>query len=155
MPEHEDHSALIAKNRKALHDYEVLETLEAGIALTGTEVKSCRARNVPLQDACALVENGEVLLHNAHINEYEMGNRFNHEPKRVRKLLVHRSEIRKLKQQTEQKGFTLVPLSFYLKRGKVKVSLGVCRGKTLGDKRQTLRRKEDERAMRRALRARR
>ncbi len=147
--------ANLAQNRKAYHDYEVLDTFEAGIALMGTEVKSCRQRNIALQDAYAQIENGEMLLHNAHISPYEPGNRYNHEPKRVRKLLLHKAEIRKLKHRVEEKGLTLVPVAFYLRRGKVKVSLAICRGKTRGDKRETLKRKEAERDMQRAMGARR
>ena len=147
--------ANLAENRKAYHDYEVLDTFEAGIALVGTEVKSCRQRNIALQDASAQIENGEVLLHKAHISPYEPGNRYNHEPKRSRKLLLHKAEIRKLKHRVEEKGLTLVPVAFYLRRGKVKVSLAICRGKTKGDKRETLKLKEAERDMRRAMGARR
>ncbi|MCJ8332157.1 MAG: SsrA-binding protein SmpB, partial [Lentisphaeria bacterium] len=100
----------IARNKKAYHDYEVLEKFEAGIALLGTEVKSCRNRNVQLQDAHAYIEKGEVWLVNAHIALYEQGNRHNHEPKRRRKLLLHKREIRKMKQLTDEKGLTLIPL---------------------------------------------
>ncbi len=142
----------LARNKKAFHDYEVLEKMEAGIALVGTEVKSCRAREVSLQEAFAVVENGEVILRSMHISPYKAGNRFNHEPKRDRKLLLHKNEIRKLHQQVNQKGLTLVPLAMYLRRGKVKISLGVCRGKTRGDKRDSLKRREDNRAMQRAMR---
>ncbi len=142
----------LARNKKAFHDYEVLEKLEVGIELKGTEVKSCRQHNISLQEAYAKVENGEVFLMNCNISPYESGNRFNHDPRRTRKLLLHKAEIRKLKRQTQEKGLTLVPLSMYLKRGKVKMGLGICRGKTKGDKRETLKRKEANRDMQRAIR---
>ncbi|MDT8391900.1 MAG: SsrA-binding protein SmpB [Lentisphaeria bacterium] len=143
---------VIAKNRKARHDYQVTETLEAGIALTGTEVKSCRAGAVSIAEAHARVLDGELWLIGAHIHEYDFGNRNNHAPRRDRKLLVHKKEIVRLKQATEAKGMTLVPLALGLNRGKIKVEIGVCRGKDKGDKRQALREKahlmEATRAMR-------
>ena len=142
----------LAKNRKAFHDFEIIESVEAGIVLTGTEVKSCRSSDVSLQEAYANIVNGEVILHSMHISHYKAGNRHNHEPKRERKLLLHKSEIRKLKQQIDQRGLTLIPLSMYLKRGKVKISLGLCRGKNQGDKRDTLKKREDVRDMQRAIR---
>lgn len=142
----------LARNKKARHDYEVLEKMEAGIALTGTEVKSCREHNISLQESYASVVDGEVKVFNMHISQYRNGNIHNHEPKRTRRLLLHKAEIRKCNEQVGRKGLTLVPLSMYLKRGRVKVCLGVCRGKTKGDKRQTLKRREDERSMRRAMR---
>ena len=133
----------LAKNRKAFHDYHILEKLEAGIELRGTEVKSCRAGNISLNDTYAKVENGELFLYHAHIAIYEHGNRFNHEPTRKRRLLMHSREIRKLFQQTREKGGTLIPLRFYLLRGKVKVELGVAKGKKTYDKRETLRKRQD------------
>jgi SsrA-binding protein len=145
----------LATNRKAWHDYHVLETLEAGIALTGTEVKSCRARNLSLGEAYGRVEGGELFLYNMHISPYEEGNRENHDPRRRRKLLVHRVEIRKLAAASREKGLTLVPLSAYLKRGRVKIAVGICRGKTKGDKRQALKEKQADREIRQALRRRR
>jgi SsrA-binding protein len=139
------------RNRKAYHNYEVLETFEAGIALQGTEVKSCRAANISLIDAYARIDKDEVWLYNAHIGQYSHGNINNHEPMRPRKLLMHKREIRKLRTATEQKGLALIPLSFYLKRGRVKVGLGLCRGKTHGDKRETLKKRQAELDMRRAI----
>ncbi len=141
----------LAKNRKAFYNFQVLEKIEAGIALIGTEVKSCRAHNISTADSFARIENGEAFLYNVHINEYDHGNRHNHDPIRVRKLLLKKSEIRKLATATLAKGLTLVPLSFYLKKGRVKVTLGLCRGKSKGDKRETVRKREAEREMRKVM----
>lgn len=143
---------VIAQNRKARHDYHIVEKLEAGIALQGTEVKSCRAGNVSIAEAHARVMEGELWLIGAHIAEYDHGNRNNHPPRRDRKLLVHKREINHLKQASEAKGMTLVPLALGLSRGKLKIELGVCRGKAKGDKRETLRRKEHDLEARRAMR---
>ena len=146
---------IIHQNKKARHDYAVLETFEAGIALTGTEVKSCRAGAVALNDTYAAVQHGELMLLAAHISPYSMGNRFNHDPQRPRKLLMHKREILRLKKSIEAKGLTLVPLSLYFNdKGKVKVQLALCRGKNVHDKRDDLRQKEDNRDMRRAMHAR-
>ncbi len=142
---------IIAQNRKARHDYAVLETFEAGIELQGTEVKSCRANGVSLVDCYAVVRLGELWLMGAHFAPYEHGNRFNHEPRRQRKLLMHRKEIFRLKKSVEAKGLTLIPLSMYFNRGRVKVELGLCRGKNVHDKRETLKKKSDEMDMRRAM----
>ncbi len=141
----------LIKNRIAFHTYEILDTYEAGIELQGTEVKSCRAGKIVLQDAFAKIENGEVILMNAHIAEYDHGNRFNHKPKRQRRLLLHKYEIRKLRIMTREKGLSLVPLGFHLKNGKIKVGLGVGRGKTSYDKRETLKKKQDNMDAKRAL----
>ncbi len=138
----------IVTNSKARRDYHVLETFEAGIVLHGTEVKSLRAGKGQLADAFAKVERGEVLLYNAHIDEYSHGNRQNHAPRAPRKLLLHRSEIRKLAAHAEVKGNALVPLSFYWKKGLVKVSLAVGRGKQEFDKREDLKRRESDRELR-------
>jgi SsrA-binding protein len=138
----------IAQNKKARHDYAILDSFEAGIELTGTEVKSCRAGGVSLVDSYATVIDGELKLIGTHIAPYEMGNRFNHEPRRQRRLLMHKREIGRLKKSVEQKGLTLVPLSFYFNsRGKVKVNLGLCRGKNVGDKRESLKARDDQRDM--------
>lgn len=146
----------IARNKKARHDYAVLETFEAGIVLTGTEVKSCRAGGVSLVDAYAAVQEGNLHLLGVHIAPYAQGNRGNHEPRRTRRLLMHQREIRRLQKSVEAKGLTLVPLSFYFNdRGKVKVELGLCRGKNVRDKRDDLKKREDDRDMRRAMTARR
>jgi len=143
---------VVTDNRKARYLYEILDTYEAGIELKGTEVKSIRAGRVNLQDGYALLRGGEAWLINVHISPYEnTGTFFNHDPRRTRKLLLHRREINKLIGQVEQKGLTLVPLKLYLKRGKVKVLIGLGRGKKLHDKRETVRRRDDERSMRRAM----
>ena len=133
---------VFAENRKARHDYTVLETIECGIVLSGTEVKSVRHGELSLAGAYGAVLKGELWLLGADIAAYKFGNRFNHEPKSQRKLLVHAKEIRELQLKTEAKGLTLVPLKVYLKHGKVKVDLGVCRGKQLHDKRDTLKKKD-------------
>ena len=141
----------LANNRKARHDFHITDNYEAGIVLTGTEVKSCRAHSITLGDAYVKIENDEAMLLNVHISEYEHGNRYNHVPKRPRKLLLHRREILKLSQLTKEKGFTIIPLRFYLKRGKVKVDLGVAKGKQLFDKRESLKKRQDDMDSRRAM----
>ena len=132
---------VFAENRKARHDYTVLENIECGIQLSGTEVKSIRRGGVSLAGSYGAVLKGELWLVGADIAGYEFGNRFNHDPKRNRKLLVHSNEIRELKMKTEAKGLTLVPLKIFLKHGRIKVDLGVCRGKQLHDKREALKKK--------------
>jgi SsrA-binding protein len=146
---------LIASNKKALHDYYILDKLEAGIALFGTEVKSSREGRINLKDSYAAIKGGEAFLLNCHISPYSHGNRENHDPVRTRKLLLHRTEIRKLIGKTQEKGLTLVPLRAYLKRGRIKIELGVARGKKLYDKRETERRREAERETRMAVKSRR
>ena len=138
---------VFAENRKARHDYTVLETIECGIVLTGTEVKSVRHGEVSLAGSYGAVLRGELWLVGADIAAYRFGNRFNHEPKSMRKLLVHAKEVRDLQLKTEAKGLTLIPLKVLLKNGRIKVDLGVCRGKQLHDKRDALKKK----AMRRDL----
>lgn len=140
----------ILSNPKARRDYHILETFEAGIVLRGTEVKALRAGKGQISDAFARVENDEVYLYNAHIDEYAHGNLQNHQPKAVRKLLLHRSEIRKLFGLASVKGHALLPLSFYWKDGKVKVALAVGKGKAQFDKRQDLKEREAERELKRA-----
>ena len=142
---------MIARNKKAYHDFEILESMETGIELRGTEVKSCRMRSVQLQDTFARVENGELFVFGLHISPYSHGNRFNHEAVRRRKLLMHKKEILKLFQRVREKGFSLIPLKMYLKRGRVKLELGVARGKTFGDKRETLKKRQDDLDARRHL----
>ena len=145
---------IIAANRQARYQYEILDTYEAGVVLTGTEVKSIREGKVNLGDGFANVKRGEVWLHNVHISPHSMTNLvYNHEPRRVRKLLLHKQEIRKLIGQVEQKGLTLVPLKMYLKGGKVKVSFALGRGKKLHDKRDSLKKKQDKRDIARAMKA--
>lgn len=141
---------VFAENRKARHDYTVLETIECGIVLTGTEVKSVRHGEVSLAGAYGAVLKGELWLLGADIAAYKFGNRFNHEPKSQRKLLVHAKEVRELQLKTEAKGLTLVPLKVFLKHGRIKVDLGVCRGKQLHDKRDALKKKDLRRDLERA-----
>ena len=140
----------ILTNSKARHDYHILETYEAGIVLKGTEVKALRAGKGQIRDAFARVENDQVFLYNAHIDEYSYGNLQNHEPKAVRKLLLHKSEIRKLFGHSAAKGHALVPLSFYWKNGKVKVALGLGKGKVQYDKREDIKKRDSERELKRA-----
>ncbi len=152
MSEKSEGFKIVSDNRQARFAYEILETYEAGIALVGTEVKSIRAGKVNLRDGFALVRNGEVLLMNVHISPHQTAsNFFNHDPRRTRKLLLNRQEIRKLIGKVEQDGLTLVPLKMYFKRGLVKVVLAVGRGKKLHDKRETTKRRDDQRDMQRAL----
>ena len=143
---------IVSENRKARHDYHIHETFEAGIALTGTEVKSLRAGKANLKDSYARIENGEVFLQQMHISPYDQGNRFNHDPLRPRKLLLHRQEINRLLGKTREKGFSLVPLKIYFARGKAKVELALASGKKLYDKRQDLAERDAKRDMERALR---
>jgi SsrA-binding protein len=147
----EAHYTVIVQNRKARHDFEVIDRCETGIVLRGTEVKSLRDGLITLKDSFAAVERGEVFLYNVHISHYKGGNNFNHETERARKLLLHRSEIRKLTGKTEQQGLTLVPLKIYFKRGKVKVDLGLVRGKKEFDKRHSLAKRQADRDVERAL----
>jgi SsrA-binding protein len=142
--------AEIVSNPKARRDYHILDTFEAGIALHGTEVKSLRAGKAQIRDAFARVENGQVWLYNAHIDEFTFGNQFNHQPKAPRKLLLHKSEIRKLFGLTSVEGNALVPLSFYWKNGKVKVALGVGKGKAEFDKREDIKRRDADRELKQA-----
>ena len=142
---------VIAGNKKAYHDYQILSSMEAGIALHGTEVKSCRMHSVSLQDAFAKIDKGEVFVYNINISPYSHGNRFNHTPMRQRRLLLHKREILRLSQQVKEKGYSLIPLKMYLTRGKIKIQLGVAKGKTFEDKRETLRKRQDDMDMRRAM----
>ncbi|MDZ7262653.1 MAG: SsrA-binding protein SmpB [candidate division KSB1 bacterium] len=142
---------IITTNRKARHDYEILETMEAGIVLQGTEVKSLRAGKANLKDSYAGIKNGEVFLYGAHISPYDHGNIFNHEPTRTRKLLLNKKEIRRLIGKVEERGMTLVPLKMYFKRGRAKVELGLARGKRLYDRRRDIAKRDAEREMKRAL----
>jgi SsrA-binding protein len=134
-----------ATNKKAYHEYFILEKMEAGISLLGTEVKAIREGRLNLKDSYAIVQSGELLLFNCHISPYSHGNRENHDPTRSRKLLMHQKEIRRLIGKTQEKGLTVVPLRVYFKRGRIKVELGVARGKNLIDKRESERRKEADR----------
>lgn len=145
---------VIAENRKARHDYLVLDSLECGIALVGSEVKSLRASQVSLDEAYGRVEGSEVWLMGANIPEYTFSHAQNHEPKRRRKLLLHRREIKKFANQAYEKGLTLVPLKMYFKEGRAKVLLGICRGKKQFDKRDSMKKKDMQRDMDRAMRQR-
>ena len=140
----------IVTNSKARRDYHILETFEAGIVLKGTEVKALRAGKGQISDAFARVEKGEVFLYNAHIDEYSHGNLQNHEPKAARKLLMHKAEIRKLIGESALRGHALVPLAFYWKNGKVKVSLGLGKGKAQFDKREDIKKRDADRELKRA-----
>jgi SsrA-binding protein len=145
---------IISVNRQAYHDYFVERTIEAGISLVGTEIKSIREGKVNLRGSYAIARNGELWLENAHIAVYEHGNRYNHEPLRNRKLLLHRREIEQLQAKVATKGLTLIPLKLYLKGGKAKIELGLCRGKKLYDKREAIAERDVKREMERVIRKR-
>lgn len=143
---------ILCENRQARFNYEILETYEAGIELLGTEVKSIKAGQVNIQDAYAIVRNGEIFLLNMYVAPHETtGKYFNHEPRRTRRLLMHKTEIRKLEAGVAQKGLTLVPLKLYLERGWIKVAIALVRAKKLHDKREDIRKREDKREMARAM----
>ena len=142
---------IVSTNKKARFNYEIIEKIETGIALKGTEVKSIRNRNVSIGESYAQIKDDEVFLHNLHISPYEQGNRENHDPIRVRKLLLHKREIKKLVARTQQKGLSLVPLSIYLRKGKIKVELGIGRGRRLVDKREAIKKKTIEREIERIV----
>ena len=144
-------SNTIAQNRKAMHDYTILETVEAGIVLQGTEIKSIRNGRINLKDGFATIRNGEAYLHNVHISPYEQGNIFNHDPLRARKLLMKKKQIHSLIGETKNAGITLVPLKVYIKNGFAKVLIGVAKGKKQYDKREDLKRKDMNREVERAL----
>ncbi len=144
----------IARNKRARHDYHIVDTWEAGIVLTGSEVKSLRNGKANISDAYGIVKDGEVHLLNLHISPYEQASFFNHEPTRTRKLLLHKREIKKMIGSVERQGLTLVPLELYFKRGKAKVAIGLGKGKKLFDKRADEKLRDDQREMQRALRSR-
>jgi SsrA-binding protein len=146
--------AVVARNKRARHDYHILDSWEAGLVLTGTEVKSLRNGKASLADSYATIRGGEIFLLNLHIPPYEQGNQFNHDPTRARKLLLHRTQIRRLIGAVERQGLTLIPLDLYFTRGVAKVTLALGKGKRLHDKRADARRREDEREMARAVRTR-
>ena len=149
-----DTEGVIAQNRKARHDYQILETMECGIVLHGTEVKSCRMRSVAIQDAFARVERNQILVYNLNISPYSHGNQFNHTPIRPRVLLMHKREILKIAQRVREKGLALIPLKMYLSHGKIKVELGLARGKAYEDKRETLRKRQEDLELRREYKVR-
>ncbi len=155
MADEKGKDSVVVTNRKAYHDYFIEEALEAGIVLSGTEVKSLREGRINLKDSFARVENGEVLLYNCHISPYSHGNIFNHDPTRKRKLLLQRREIERLLGKAQQRGYTLVPLKVYFKRGWAKVELGLARGKKLYDKRETESKKSAQREIEKAVRGKR
>jgi len=143
---------IIAKNKKASHNYQILETIEAGIALLGSEVKSCRLGRVNLKDGYARIENGEIYLVDVHISPYTYANRFNHDPLRKRKLLLHKREIKKLYGKIREKGQSFIPLKFYFnEKGKVKVEMALVKGKKLYDRREEIRRRDIKREVEREL----
>ncbi|HEX5499331.1 MAG TPA: SsrA-binding protein SmpB [Thermomicrobiales bacterium] len=146
------HDRVVTTNRRAFHEFTILDTVEAGVALTGTEIKSIRDGKITISEAYARIENGELWLIGSHISPYSHGNRANHEPDRPRKLLVHKRQIRDLREAIEQKGMTLVPLRVALKRGRAKIDIGVARGKKLYDKREAAAERESRRDVERAIR---
>ena len=150
----QDDRQVIARNKRARHDYHILDSWEAGLVLTGTEVKSLRDGKATMADAYALVKDGEVFLLNLHISPYDKGNQFNHEPTRTRKLLLHRKEIRRMIGAVERQGLTLIALELYFKRGKAKVAIGLGKGKKQHDKRQDLKERDAARELARVVRAR-
>ena len=154
MAKEKDNSHVVARNRKANHDFTIEETIECGIVLTGTEIKSVRQSKVNLKDAFARIERGEVWLYQCHISPYEQGNRYNPDPMRRRKLLLKKREIAKLEKATERDGYTLVALKMYIKRGFAKVLIGTAKGKKRYDKRQSLKERDMKRDIQRALKAR-
>jgi SsrA-binding protein len=144
----------VTKNRKARHEYYIMETYEAGLALKGTEVKSLRNGKANLQDSFARVENGELLLYNMHISPYDQGNRFNHEPKRTRRLLMHKREIMRLYGKTREKGLALIPLQVYFKNGLAKIELALAKGKKIHDRREDIAARDARREIERAFKER-
>jgi SsrA-binding protein len=142
---------IVATNKKARFNYEIIEKIEAGISLKGTEVKSIRNKNVSIGESYAQIKENEVFIHNLHISPYEQGNRENHDPIRVRKLLLHKQEIKKLVNKIQLKGLSLVPLSIYLRKGKIKIELAVGRGKRLVDKRESMKKRAVDREIARIV----
>ena len=146
-----DESKTIAQNRKAYHDYFVLETYEAGIELFGTEIKSIRAGRVNLKDSFCSVDDGEMYAIGMHISPYEQGNRFNRDPMRKKKLLLHKKEINKLFAESQQQGLSIIPLQLYIRKGRAKLQIGLCKGKMMYDKRAVQAKKDSDRAIERAM----
>ncbi|MFP3959848.1 MAG: SsrA-binding protein SmpB [Spirochaetaceae bacterium] len=147
----EGSTVVLAKNKRAYFNFEVIDSIECGIELVGTEVKSIRARRFSFADSYARVKDGEIWLEGLHISEYSHGNIHNHDPVRPRRLLAHKQEIRRLKRYTDEKGYTVVPLKFYLKGGLVKVEIGLCRGKRKHDKREAIKKRDQKREEEREL----
>jgi SsrA-binding protein len=150
MPEDEK---VITTNKKAYHDFTVLQKIEAGVSLMGTEVKSVKSGHIDLRDGFGYIKGGQLYLRNVHISPYPFGNRVNHEPMRERKLLLHRDEIRRLHAKIKERGFTLVPLRVYVKRGLVKIEMGLVKGKRLFDKREAIQKRDLDREMKKNLKA--
>lgn len=148
----EKYENLIAQNKKARHDYFIKDTFEAGIALTGTEIKSIRARRISLRDGYVQIIDGSAFLENVHISEYKEGNRYNHDPLRSRRLLLHKKEIRRLAKAQSERGITIIPLKVYLKHGFAKVLIGIGQGKKEYDKRETIKKRDQDRELRRKYR---
>jgi SsrA-binding protein len=146
-----EHKKIVTENRKARHDYFIDDEYEAGMVLVGTEVKALRLGRINLKDSYAKIKNGEVFVHQMHIGQYPFAHYGNHEPLRVRKLLLHNYEIRKLIGKVQEKGYSLIPLRVYFKKGKVKMSLGLARGKRKYDKRESIRKRDEKRDMDRSL----
>lgn len=153
MAKKKDNQNVKASNRKARHEYDIIDTVEAGMVLKGTEIKSIRDSRINIQDGFASVENGEIYLFNVHISPYEAGNRYNVDPMRKRKLLMHQDQIKKLNREIQQAGMTLVPLRVYIKNGFAKVLIGLAKGKKQHDKREDLKRREQERDIDRAMKS--
>lgn len=147
----EDNIKIVARNKKAKHDYHIEETYEAGIKLKGTEIKSVRQGKVNLKDSYAIVKNGEIFILNMHISPYKQGNRYNHKPDRTRKLLLHKREIDSLYGKTQREGFTLVPIAVYLKDNLAKIELALAKGKNVRDKRREIKKKTAQREMKKAF----
>ena len=147
----QDGRKIIATNRKARHEYEILDKIEAGLVLTGTEVKALRQGRASIGEGYALIEGGEMWLHEINIPEYTMGNRANHAPKRPRKMLLHKQEIIRLFSKTSEKGLTLVPLTLYFFRGRVKIEIGLCKGKKAYDKRESIRKRDQDRDLKQQM----
>lgn len=145
---------IVAQNRKAFHDYSIEETIEAGIVLTGTEVKSLREGKANLKDSYVLIKNGEVLLLNCHISPYTHGNIMNHDPVRTRKLLLHKKEIARIQGKALQKGYSLIPLKVYFKESRAKVEIGLAKGKKMYEKRESIKKREADREIERAMKTR-
>ena len=148
MAQREKGEAIIVRNKKAFHDYLVLQRIEAGVSLVGTEVKSVKSGNINLRDGYCFIRNREVFLRNVHIGKYPFANRMDHEPLRERKLLLHRGEIRKLQTKIREKGFTLIPLQVYLKSGRIKIEIGLVRGKRQYEKKEDIRKRDMSRDLR-------
>ena len=146
-----DHIIEVIRNKKARFEYEIMDTYEVGIVLMGTEVKSIRQKKVSIQEAYARIKNGEAFIVGMNISLYTMGNYFNHEPLRERKLLLHRQEIKRLTGKLNEKGYTLIPLKMYIKNGKVKLELGLAKGKNIRDKRKTIQERDMNRDMQREI----